>query len=60
MLGKGWEDACFVENGESTTQSFSIGGDSEFGVIPRCVADMFTWIDNHNGDSFDFLISMSY
>eukprot|EP01041_Mallomonas_annulata_P006511 gene6511-13150_t len=67
MLGEGWEEATSLtttlteSTASETVFSNSLPvpimtkGDEEFGVIPRCVMDLFAWLDeNANEEGCDF------
>lgn len=55
MLGQGWEDVSpNVSHGDRIIQEHE-----EFGLIPRCIAELFDWIKRRSADeSFDYSISI--
>jgi len=60
MLGKGWDDADNINldtsnAGELPTSSNS--DDENYGIIPRCVKDLFAWLqENVNGEGCEFTV----
>jgi hypothetical protein len=62
MLGQGWEDISPNDpaaSGDGPGNGI-IQQHQGFGLIPRCIAELFEWIDKRSSDeSFDFSISES-
>lgn len=57
MLGQGWEE---ISPNDSQQSERIIQESDGFGLIPRCIAELFDWIQKRSADeSFDYSISMS-
>jgi hypothetical protein len=55
MLGRGWED---ISPNEAQQSERIIQEHEGFGLIPRCIAELFEWIQKRSSDeSFDYSIS---
>jgi hypothetical protein len=56
MLGQGWEE---ISPNDSQQSDRIIQESDGFGLIPRCIAELFEWIKKRSSDeSFDYSISM--
>lgn len=57
MLGQGWEDISPNESNDDRIIQRHEG----FGIIPRCIAELFEWIKKRASDeSFDYSISKCF
>ena len=60
MLGKGWDDADNANPDFSNTAEFpsnSVNDNENYGIIPRCVTDLFSWLqENANGEGCEYTV----
>jgi hypothetical protein len=59
MLGQGWEEISPTDPSSDRPPGNGLIQEHQgFGLIPRCIAELFDWIDKRSADeSFDFSIS---